>query len=922
VIVTRHLIEQQYYTRGRQGIFRSNEGYDTVAKSPRLDNSFIKKTLHPFCVYDAPRELQEREADPREYPDALICFRAETGELVIGQSVYAGADFTGQRNTFFSHNYVIPALRRDEFCLRPRKIFGIEGFDRKHDETAGKDLPSLEDIPYREGDPGDRKRALARLGVDERTFKQLLYAVMMSLSAKKKVFVSLDGEVGAAAASARELMEILYGCLPYEMRRHIGFLTYSNEPQSKKHINVMFVQKGSIRPGAGHIDKEFLFDLPNKRIWNADLQEGEHEYLDFAWMYLNEPRVLADFYQFAEEVLAGDESGAGLRLATYYELCPLFLIEKGRMAVYEKNRAAVWQVILNYVENGQLKNKKRLQELLVGLFREEKAAVAARVLPAGELVRLIIQSGRVVEPRSKQKEMVLYLMDVLLKGRLMQPGKYLGEVYKHLAAEPEMFSLVMSTALRHEQFVKPLFEEYLAKRLEAALRIEDVLKEIGFWAEHAPEALRNPFFKEATRNKLLAQFRGSGQKTDAASQIHRFFRKSRESSDYARETLDEIDRCLLKYVNLETLSREDFEGIVELLEDKPQTFARELDLESRETYDLLMNLAALEQAEVIPPPEEFFRSFDPDEIDKQQRLLRRLLGEKLDQRSFPMVWLAFYQADSQSIHDTPYDRMLSFVHEKGGEESVYPFVQWTITERSFFHGKALAPGYRAALKRYFLEDKGQRLRDKAWRKKWYAVRNADFRRVLDEVRNESSNGLVRLFRRHTGIMVIGTALLVAGGSVGGVMLYTSKQTTPATGEAGHPASGGGTGNPGTGVSVPGSGEASNPPVRIYGPMLPAGNGTPAGDAGNAGNTGDAGNGGSTTGNSGSTGSAGNSGNAENTGNTGNTENTNSPGDTGKTGSADTTKDESNAGSSGTGENGPNTSPTPKTGDGQSSPSPP
>ncbi|MEJ8545174.1 hypothetical protein [Brevibacillus borstelensis] len=907
--MTRHLIEQQYYTRGRQGIFRSNEGYDTVAKSPGLDNSFIKKTLHPFCVYDAPRELQEREADPREYPDALVCFRAETGELVIGQSVYAGADFTGQRNTFFSHNYVIPALRRDDFCLRPRKIFGIAGFDRKHEETAGKGLPSLEDIPYREGDPGDKKRALARLGVDEQTFKQLLYAVMASLSAKKKVFVSLDGEVGEAAASARELMEILYGCLPYEMRRHIGFMTYSGEAQSKKHINVMFVPKGSIRHGGGHIDKEFLFDLPSKRIWNADLQEGEHEYLDFVWTYLNEPHVLADFYQFAEEVLAGDESGAGLRLATYYELCPLFLIEKGRMAVYEKNRAAVWQVLLNYLENRQLKNKKRLHELLAGLFHEEKAAVAARVLPASELVRLIIQSSRVIEPRSKQKEMVLYLMDVLLKGRILQSGKYVDEVYKHLAAEPEMFSLVMSTALRHEQFVKPLFEEYLAKRLEAALRIEDVLKEIGFWAEHAPEALRNPYFKDATRNKLLAQFRGSGQKTDAASQIHRFFRKSRESSDYARETLDEIDRCLLKYVNLETLSREDFEGIALLLEDKPQTFARELDLESRETYDLLMNLAALEQAEVVPPPEEFFRSFDPGEIDKQQRLLRRLLGEKLDRRSFPKVWLAFHQEDSRSICDTPYDRMLSFVHEKGGEESVYPFIQWTLAERGFFQGKALAPSYRSALKRYFLEDKGHRLRDKAWRKKWYAVRNAEFRRVLDEVRNETSNGLVRLFRRHTGIMVIGTALLVAGGSIGGVMLYTSKQPTPATGETGDPVPGGETGNPGTDVSVPGGGEAGNPPVRIYGPMLPAGNDTPAGDAGNAGGTGDGGN-------SGSTGNAGSTGNTGNTGNKSSTENT------GKTGGAGNTKGDVNTGSFGTGGNGPDKGSTPKTGDGQSAPSTP
>lgn len=36
-------IEQQMYTRERRGVFRTTEGFDTVAASPGLDPSFIKK---------------------------------------------------------------------------------------------------------------------------------------------------------------------------------------------------------------------------------------------------------------------------------------------------------------------------------------------------------------------------------------------------------------------------------------------------------------------------------------------------------------------------------------------------------------------------------------------------------------------------------------------------------------------------------------------------------------------------------------------------------------------------------------------------------------------------------------------------------------------------------------------------------------
>lgn len=45
---TSHLIQQQMYTRERRGIFRSTEGFDTVANSKGLDASFIKRCCIPY----------------------------------------------------------------------------------------------------------------------------------------------------------------------------------------------------------------------------------------------------------------------------------------------------------------------------------------------------------------------------------------------------------------------------------------------------------------------------------------------------------------------------------------------------------------------------------------------------------------------------------------------------------------------------------------------------------------------------------------------------------------------------------------------------------------------------------------------------------------------------------------------------------
>lgn len=788
--MSRQPILQQYYTRGRQGIFRSNEGYDTVAKSPGLDNTFIKKTLHPFCVYDAPRQLQERaETYLALYPEALVCFRAESGEMVIGKSVYVGADFTGQRNTFFSHNYVIPAERRDEFIKEPARIFGLRAFARQHDEAAGKELPELESLPYQAGMPDDRKRLLRLLGIDERLFKQLLYAVMVSLSAKKKVFISLDGDVGEAAASAHRLLEVLYGCLPYEMRRHFGFLTYSNEPQSKKFIHVMCVETGSIRPGSGQHDKDFLFDIANRRIVNADPLEGEHEYLDFAWTYLNEPQILTSFHDFADEVLAGADRDAGLRVSTYYELCALYLIEKGQMAGYQRNQAGIWQVLLNYLGQDGLVNKKRLQDLLRVLFREEANALAAKNIPSAEVVRLISASCRMSGQESYQKEVLTYLMDVLLKAKVSRQNGYVTLVYKHIRGQRELFGSLMETVFGYPQIVKPLFEEYLAEVLAPITRIDPLLKEIEFWAAAASQALRNPFFLSATTQKMLSLLAGDRKKVDTAVQVHSFFATFSGSRSYVEKLLNELDKFLLKQISVDKLSKEDIQKLNALLAEKPQSFVGELDWESRQKHDLLQNVASLEGQGGVPLPADFFQGWDERDVAIQQKLIRTMLEGQLDHDdSFAKAALVFYNPDERGQESFRFAELLAFVHANGGDGLVFSFIRWTMTQRMFFAGKQLLPAYRQALKQYFGEEKGSRLRTKAGRSQWAAIRNADFRHLLEEVRYETAHPLRKLFRKKT-MLIVGLAIVVTAGAasvflLAGPNVLPSAAPLPADNEAG------------------------------------------------------------------------------------------------------------------------------------------
>ncbi|MFL6561448.1 MAG: hypothetical protein ACJ8MO_35760, partial [Bacillus sp. (in: firmicutes)] len=305
--MTGKLIQQQMYTRERGGIFLSTDGYDTIAISEGLDKSFVKKYLHPFCIYQSPKALTTRgEKDSSLYPETVTLFQPETGDMVIGQSVFVPADFTGQRSAYFMHNYVLPPNRKEEWIKHPEKLFQINDFQTSYKTEQGHVLPALEETEYDDMDVlAGKDTLLGNLGIREEQFKQLLFAVMSSIAGKKKVFISLNVPLPEYSKAALQLLELIYLYLPYAHRRKLGAMTFSSEPESKNYIHVMFYEPGTLNMNDRSIEKQFIFDFANDRISGLDISGQKHEYLDFALDHFSQSKRMDDFFAFAETALSG-----------------------------------------------------------------------------------------------------------------------------------------------------------------------------------------------------------------------------------------------------------------------------------------------------------------------------------------------------------------------------------------------------------------------------------------------------------------------------------------------------------------------------------------------------------------------------------------------------------------------------------------
>lgn len=306
-------------------MYSRTEGYDTVAKSRGLKDSFIRDTLHNLCVYKPPTYLSDMEKkDKARYPEALTCIQAESGEMVFGKAFYLPLDFTGQRNTYFVHNFVIEGLYKEELIKDIRKVLNITCFDNRF--LGNAQLPELEALTF---DESYKKRSnleylFTKLKLNEHIFKSLIYCTMMSVVNKKRVYIILDVDIGDLFYYSTLLLEQLLISLPYDFRKKVGFTTYSGNPSAAKYINIMFIDKLNTTVNRQELSYGYLFDFYRgdfPRIDHASINKG---FIKFVYENNKNTEINEEYFAYVEKFLKDKDEMLRLSIDSYDRLIELY----------------------------------------------------------------------------------------------------------------------------------------------------------------------------------------------------------------------------------------------------------------------------------------------------------------------------------------------------------------------------------------------------------------------------------------------------------------------------------------------------------------------------------------------------------------------------------------------------------------------
>ncbi|MGE7615090.1 glycosyltransferase [Paenibacillus sp. NPDC101420] len=771
-------IAQQMYTRERRGLFRSTEGFDTVAKSDSLDNNFIKKTLHPFCLYDAPAELAARgEKDETLYPSALHLFHAENGDTVLGTSRYQATDFTGQRSAFFAHNFVVPASRSEEI-IQSYGDFLHADFAKSYEGELGGTLPELSAIPVIRTDRRpDPIAGLRLLGIDEGIFKALLQAVMLSVAGKKKIYIALNVPITELSARTVELTEILYSVLPYEFRRRLGVITYANEPQSRKYIHLSFVEKGSLRPGDRSIEKDFTFDLVSGRMGNVDFGESRQPYADLVWkLLLLNPGDLDDFVSFADQILRGESPEHKLSLALYNELAVFYEIEQGNEHLYTENKSAVLSGLLSYLKaEGAIHSRIRLNDIFLERFDREFDLVRQRNVPDPAIMECF-KDYFVLKDHNYKVRIVDYFINGMLHSVEAGRKDVLNAAYGIIESNDELSAAFFQRVMSEAYFRKQLLEPYMESRLVAASKSVDILNFVLHWGRFLPAALEQPFAQDAVRDYLLEKLQLETDPVAAVAEIHGTVDKAekdrRRGTGVSSKVLSlmqdlaaSADRFLLNRLSLTEMTQEDLLEVVFLRYGNVVDWQPPLDRISKQKENALR--AAYRWFGEEKPNEEIFAGLSPKELDDVQLLGRRLLKEARVLEPFERLPLAFYYTSQREGGPLDYDALLELVKHKAGTDKdvIYRFFAWSQGNSLFtISNKKLYPGYRRAILKYFQSSDREAFKNREFRKSYVATARPALQNVYNEARSQLASPLARWISRSrfrllisgsiTGILVI------------------------------------------------------------------------------------------------------------------------------------------------------------------------
>ena len=501
------MIEQQYYTRERGGLFTQTDGYDTVAKTPLIKLDFIKKNLHPICSYDIPSELQKSgETDESKYPPNFMIFPTSTGEMIVGQAIYKNKDFTGLRSTFFMHNFVLSDNEKRRYVKEPEKLFGITGFATCYNESDGRELPTLAGIPYEGEKPyfKDREKLFSKLGMDNTLFHKLIYATFIAATSKKKIYIVLNVPIEELGELSKALLYHLYQELPWSITEKLGICTYSGKLEAKKSIQITFLDQNTLRYD-NKMGKEFIFDFVNKKFLNVEGDVEAETYIKIAHYYTHNKLAWEKFNKWVEELSITLKNKSDKNITYYGRIATLFemslYLKSGRgydLSDQKVRKGLMSQILKDLQSNISDEMKEELTQILEYTIMLLHQGILQNGLFTKDEIKVLLQfklkvCAGVLEQEAHCIQILINLLEAAANEGNMS---YIEMIFEAVKAYSVTYVHLYQALYERPQLKEKVAYPVIEARLKEVTVIDELIRKMGELEILEPILLSDSYYRQ------------------------------------------------------------------------------------------------------------------------------------------------------------------------------------------------------------------------------------------------------------------------------------------------------------------------------------------------------------------------------------------------------------------------------------------
>ncbi len=738
------LIQQQIVTRDSKGLFLTGEVADTLAVSPNVDESFVKKYLNPISTYHMPSELKksgDKEIDA--YPPLFTFIQPETGELVIGKSSFTPAESSKQKNRLFVHHYIIPASRKEEWIHQPSQIFHIEQFYGSEDmDNLKNELEEIEDVSYAKENIFAKKQELFHvLQLDEKTFKELLFACITAVAEKKRVYISIPAPQQWHHKYSMWLLELLFIYMPYETRRMFGATTFHNEPEIIDNIHVMFVEQGSIRLRNRAVENQITFDLSQHKSSGLVFKEEEHDYLHYAYEALETATELDEFFVYCERALQGLDKQKKLTIQTYDDLFLLFYMEKLDYYFYENDKVAILQMLLAFLQKNH-REKGELVNIFTQLLHREQLMKDGSIVQ--DYLKLVLEIQKAVEH--------VDVVEFTVKTLAYYEGEDICQpLWGILEKYPDTYQQVLSYMSDIFSYAQ-ITEDYLKEKFSFQHSLSNVLITIKKLLQVNSSFEHNAIFIKLTKNRLVYEVKKSSHPIAVVFEVITYFQRSIPFQSYKRMVLPDVKAQLLVQLQLEKVNLADVKnfGEIFLLDKEERHFEMKgWEKEKFEVLELLYTYFYLPLEQI----QHVFRMASIPIKGKASDLAQEIIKDNSLFKPYERFLLLF----PGGMEGVEYRQVFSYIAIYGSEDEMLDYIEWSLKKFG------TSPRFIHALKDYLITDRNSIWKKKEMKRELTNIRSQSLKKLLKEVREQTANSGVKFFRKY-GILLIVLVIL-------GVVVY-------------------------------------------------------------------------------------------------------------------------------------------------------